>query len=131
VARLNLVLTASVLVASCSSHAPMTPLVAAPPANPSTIAPRADAAQASTASAPGATGPAPNKDLINRGYHFRMINGQAVYCRSQPVTGSNLKSTVCQTEAQIVADQQNAQDLLRQVQSQPCANTPGASCLHY
>jgi hypothetical protein len=76
----------------------------------------------------------PNKDLLSRGYRLTQVKGQPEYCRSEAVTGSNLKTTVCKSEAQILFDEQRAQDVTRQYQGMDCYDTSGnnhmTGCLH-
>jgi hypothetical protein len=137
VAKVTLVLISCVLGASCASHAPMTQPVAAqaapvPPAD--APKPAMAAAPAATAAAPGDSTVVPNKDLINRGFHLTQVKGQPMYCRSQPITGSNLRTTVCKSEAQLVFEQQQAQDLTNHLQGESCTdsndNNHMTSCLH-
>jgi hypothetical protein len=146
VAKVTLVLISCVLAASCASHAPMTQPVAAPVVAQPVVAqaapmPPADApkpamatAPPATAAAPGASSVVPNKDLVNRGFHLTQVKGQPMYCRSQTITGSNLKTTVCKTEAQILFEQLQAQDLTNQLQGESCTDPGGnnhmTACLH-
>ena len=139
-AKVILVLIAAVLAVSCAGHAPMTQPVAAPViAEPIPVPPAAAPALAPATPVPpvAASGDAsvvPNKDLINHGYRFTQVKGQPMYCRSQPITGSNLRTTVCKSEAQLVCEQQQAQDLTNHVQGESCTDSNGnnhmTSCLH-
>ena len=136
-AKVTVVLISCMLAASCASHAPMTqPVVAqAAPAPPADAPkPTMAAAPPATAAAPGDSTVVPNKDLINRGFHLTQVKGQPMYCRSQPITGSNLRTTVCKSEAQLVFEQQQAQDLTNHIQGESCTDSNGnnhmTSCLH-
>jgi hypothetical protein len=122
VAKAILVLVSLTLVASCAGQAPVTPPLAVAAAGRSTRVPVAEAATPSTTAAPSDPGDVPNKDLINRGFRVTRIHGQMVYCRSEPVTGSNFKSTLCLTEAQILTNEQNAKDFANQFQGQVCTD---------
>jgi hypothetical protein len=141
VAKVSLVLISSLLAASCASHAPMTQPVAQPVVAQAAPVPPAEAPKPAVSAAVPATSPAPgdssvvaNKDLINRGYRLTQVKGQPMYCRSQAVTGSNLKTTVCKSEAQILFEQRQAQDLTNQLQTETCTYPSGSNqttgCLH-
>src|ERR1700728_4070669 len=103
-----MVLIPLVLAAACSSQAPAT----RPAAAPQTVAaPQAVAAPQSAATPAAPTTPAtpataatgaspaasavPNKELLSHGYRMTTIKGQVVYCRSESVTGSAFKNSVC------------------------------------
>jgi hypothetical protein len=141
VAKVSLVLMWCVLAASCASHAPMTQPVAQPvvaqaaPVPPAEAPkPAMNAAAPATAAAPGDPNAAANKDLISRGYRLTQVKGQPMYCRSEALTGSNLKTRVCKSEAQILFEQRQAQDLTNQLQTETCTYPSGSNqttgCLH-
>ena len=148
-AKVTLVVIWCVLAASCASHAPITQPVAAPVVAQPVVAqpvvaqaapvppaeapkPAMTAAAPATSAASGDSGVISNKELINRGYRLTQVKGQPMYCRSQAVTGSNLKTTVCKSEAQILFEQRQAQDLTNQLQGETCTYPSGSTtgCLH-
>jgi hypothetical protein len=51
--------------------------------------------------------PAVNQTLVKRGYQPTQINGQLKYCRSQVLTGTHFRSTVCLTQDEISATDGN------------------------
>jgi len=51
--------------------------------------------------APSANQSAVNSDLVKRGYSVVKRNDQILYCRLEPVTGTQFKSNVCLTEGQL------------------------------
>jgi hypothetical protein len=134
VTKVAFVLIACALAASCASQAPMPQPAAAPMVARATPPPAPAAPQPASPAASGASSVVPNKDLISQGYRLMQVKGQPVYCRSEAVTGSNLKNKVCKSEAQILFDQQRAQDVTRQYQGMDCYSTAGTNystgCLH-
>jgi hypothetical protein len=53
-----------------------------------------------------------DKDMRKRGYKPATYRGERVYCRNQPLTGSNLESTVCLTARQIEEQERSGKDIL-------------------
>jgi hypothetical protein len=134
VTKAMMVLIPLVLAAACSSQAPAT----RPAAAPQTVAaPQAVAAPQSAATPAAPTTPAtpataatgaspaasavPNKELLSHGYRMTTIKGQVVYCRSESVTGSAFKNSVCLTEEQIRTQQKDVDSVLRQTQGTDCS----------
>jgi hypothetical protein len=48
-----------------------------------------------------------NQTLVKRGYQPRRLNGQLKYCRSQVLTGTHFRNTVCLTQEEISATDGN------------------------
>jgi hypothetical protein len=125
VTKAMMVLIPLALAAACSSQAPATRPAAAPqsaatPAAPTTPTTPATPATAATGAPPAASA-VPNKDLLSHGYRMTTIKGQVVYCRSESVTGSAFKNSVCLTEEQIRAQQKDVDSVLRQTQGTDCS----------
>jgi len=90
--------------------------VARPPApTPSNVVSTANSTPAATAPARPATANsstdnanlAVNQTLVKRGYRPRQLNGQLKYCRSQVLTGTHFRNTVCLTQEEISATDGN------------------------
>jgi hypothetical protein len=58
-----------------------------------------------------------NQSYVKSGYEVVHRNGQLLYCRSEPFTGSLFRSTVCRTDAQMQAAEQTRQHLVDQIES--------------
>ncbi len=56
-----------------------------------------------------------NQTLVKRGYQPRRINGQLKYCRSQVLTGTHFRNTVCLTPEEISATDGNTKSDLNQL----------------
>jgi hypothetical protein len=59
--------------------------------------------------------PARSTDVVNpsypkNGYKVAYRNGQLLYCRSEALTGTLFRSTVCKTDAQMEAAEQRRQN---------------------
>ena len=55
--------------------------------------------------------PAAAKDaLVRQGYRPVTLHGQLLYCRSQPVTGTQFADSVCLSEAQIGEQQRQVRE---------------------
>jgi hypothetical protein len=90
--------------------------------------PRAPATQpVSAANQSGATGSQADVDraMRQRGYTLASYHGERVYCRSTPVTGSNLESKLCLTARQIADQERAGQDLLNQTRPAGCPPKSG------
>jgi hypothetical protein len=75
------------------------------------------AACATSPRAPVADQTARNSDVVNQSYlknGYKVVhrNGQLLYCRSETVTGTLFRSTVCETDAQMKAAEQNRQNVV-------------------
>jgi hypothetical protein len=111
--------------------------VATPPAPaPSNVASTANSTSAATApaksaSANASTGnanPAVDQALVKRGYQPRRIDGQLKYCRSQVLTGTHFRSTVCLTPEQIGATDGNTKSDLKQLDRAGRSICPNNTC---
>ena len=51
--------------------------------------------------------------LLKRGYKPALYRGERVYCRNEPITGSNLETKVCLTARQIEDLERSGKDMLR------------------
>jgi hypothetical protein len=118
--------------------------VAKPPAPaPNNTAPAATPTPAATTPAPAATtparsaganssadnvNPAVNQILVKRGYQPRQLNGQLKYCRSQVLTGTHFRSTVCLTPDQISATDGNTKSDLNQLDRAGRSICPNNNC---
>jgi hypothetical protein len=63
--------------------------------------------------------------LVKRGYRPRQLNGQLQYCKSETLTGTHFRNTVCITAQQIKAIDQNTQgelDTMNRAGKVPCLN---------
>ena len=81
----------------------------------STPAAAASAKSASANSSADNANPAVNQTLVQRGYQPRRLNGQLTYCRSEVLTGTHFRSTVCLTPDQISAADGNTKSDLNQL----------------
>ncbi|MGH8279970.1 MAG: hypothetical protein ACRETQ_10480 [Gammaproteobacteria bacterium] len=86
---------------------------------------RATATGISRATVPAAARAARPKQVRSAfaGYQRVVVKGQALYCRYEVVTGSNIKQQTCLTRSQLVAEQRAAQKFVQQAQqySSTCA----------
>ncbi|HTT01527.1 MAG TPA: hypothetical protein VMG11_05500 [Steroidobacteraceae bacterium] len=57
-----------------------------------------------------------DKRLISEGYKMTYINGQKVFCRREPVLGSNIERKVCGTADQLAQSRQDSRDLVDRMQ---------------
>lgn len=73
----------------------------------STPAATAPARPASANSSPDNANLAVNQTLVKRGYRPRKLNGQLKYCRTQVLTGTHFSNTVCLTQEEISATDDN------------------------
>jgi hypothetical protein len=86
-----------------------------------------------TTGAPG-DHPIDNANVVNQGYlklgyKAVHVNGQLRYCRSEILTGTHLANTICLTDAQLKAAEQDRQavvDQLGKAKSVQC--TPPSTC---
>jgi hypothetical protein len=84
-----------------------------------------------TAAAPIANQTAPKPEVVDQsylkqGYRVAHRNGQLLYCRSEAITGTLFRSTVCKTDAEMkVAEQyvQNVADVLGKSHGGVCTIT--------
>jgi hypothetical protein len=96
-----------------------------------TTAARAPAGMA-TAAAPVANQTVRNSETVDlaylkSGYRISHLNGQLLYCRSESVTGTLFRSTVCKTDAEMKAAEQtrqNVADELGKPHGGVCNNPP-------
>ena len=69
-----------------------------------------------------------NQTLVKRGYQPRRLNGQLKYCRSQVLTGTHFRSTVCLTPDQISAADGNTKSDLNQLDRAGRSICPNNKC---
>ena len=96
-------------------------------ANP-TPAATAPAGSASANASTGNANPAVNQTLVQRGYQPRLLNGQLKYCRSQVLTGTHFRSTVCLTPEEISATDGNTKSDLNQLDRAGRSICPNNNC---
>ncbi|HTB87179.1 MAG TPA: hypothetical protein VK743_04490 [Steroidobacteraceae bacterium] len=84
------------------------------------------------AAAPIANQTAPKPEVVDQsylkqGYRIAHRNGQLLYCRSETITGTLFRSTVCKTDAEMKVEEQyvqNVADVLGKPHGGVCANPP-------
>jgi hypothetical protein len=128
-ARALLALQVTLLVSfGCAARPPSpTPSNAATTANstPAATAPaKSTGANSSTSNASLAV----NQTLVQRGYQPRQFNGQVKYCRSQVLTGTHFRSTVCLTSEEISATDGNTKSDLNQLDRTGRSLCPNNNC---
>jgi hypothetical protein len=69
-----------------------------------------------------------NQTLVKRGYQPRRLNGQLKYCRSQVLTGTHFRSTVCLTPDEISATDGNTKSDLNQLDRAGRSICPNNQC---
>jgi hypothetical protein len=69
-----------------------------------------------------------NQALVKRGYQPRRLSGQLKYCRSQVLTGTHFRSTVCLTPDQISAADGNTKSDLNQLDRAGRSICPNNKC---
>jgi len=94
----------------------------------STPAATTPARSASGDSSTGTANPAVNQTLVKRGYQPRQLNGQLKYCRSQVLTGTHFRSTVCLTQDEISATDGNTKSDLNIMDRAGRAICPNNKC---
>jgi hypothetical protein len=94
----------------------------------STPAANTPAKSASANSSPGNANIAVNQALVKRGYEPRQLNGQLKYCRSQVLTGTHFRSTVCLTPDEISATDGNTKSDLNQLDRAGRSICPNNNC---
>ena len=111
-------------VAKPQAPAPKNAVTAANPAPAATT----PATSASANSPSGNAYPAVNETLVKRGYQARRLNGQLKYCRSQVLTGTHFRSTVCLTPDEISAADGNTKSDLNQLDRPGRSICPNNNC---
>jgi hypothetical protein len=91
----------ALLLSACAASRPHPPVPSAGQPQP-----------AAETAAPAASDSDVDAAMRKRGYQPAMYRGERVYCRKQPITGSNLETRVCQTARQIEAQEQAGKDIL-------------------
>jgi len=104
--------------------APNNAMSAANPTPAATAPARSASANAST----GNANPAVDQTLVQRGYQPRRFNGQLKYCRSQVLTGTHFRSTVCLTPEEISATDGNTKSDLNQLDRAGRSICPNNKC---
>jgi hypothetical protein len=94
----------------------------------STPAATSPARPASGNSSTGNSNLAVNQTLVQRGYQPRLLNGQLKYCRSQVLTGTHFRSTVCLTQEEISATDGNTKSDLNQLDRAGRSICPNNNC---
>jgi hypothetical protein len=69
-----------------------------------------------------------NQTLVKRGFQPRRLNGQLKYCRSQVLTGTHFRSTVCLTPDEISATDGNTKSDLKQLDRAGRSICPNNNC---
>jgi hypothetical protein len=95
-----------------------------PRAVPPAASPAAAAPSAATADGHILT----EAELRKRGYRPASVSGTQVYCRSEAVTGTSFRSTICLTAAQIQAEQEQTRaslDTMDRVHPIDCSGQQG------
>jgi hypothetical protein len=64
--------------------------------------------------------------MRKRGYKPAIYQGERVYCKNEPITGSNLESKVCLTAVQIEDQERAAKDILNR--NRPAGCSPKNPC---
>ena len=64
-----------------------------------------------------------NRSYVKSGYQVVHRNGELLYCRSEAVTGSLFRSTVCHTEAQMQAAEEIRRHAVDEI-----SNAHGGEC---
>jgi hypothetical protein len=96
----------ALLASACSSSAPRgTP----PPQVPDSQAAEVDRSPTEV-----------DNEMRKRGYQPAVYRGERVYCRSEPLTGSNLQSKVCRTVRQIEEQERSGRDILNKNRPAGC-----------
>jgi hypothetical protein len=72
--------------------------------------------------------PTVNQTLVKRGYQPRQLNGQLKYCRSEVLTGTHFRSTVCLTPEEISATDGNTKSDLNQLDRAGRSICPNNNC---
>lgn len=83
---------------------------------------------ASGNSSTGNSNAAVNQTLVQRGYQPRLFNGQLKYCRSQVITGTHFRNTVCLTQDEISATDGNTKSDLNQLDRAGRSICPNNKC---
>ncbi len=65
--------------------------------------------------------------MRKRGYQPATFRGERVYCRSEPLTGSNLQTRVCRTAKQIEDQERAGKDILNQNRPAGCLARTGCN----
>jgi hypothetical protein len=104
-----------------------TPLNVVTTAN-STPAATTPAGSASESPSTDNANPAINQTLVKRGYQPRRLNGQLKYCRSQVLTGTHFRSTVCLTPEEISVTDGNTKSDLNQLNRAGRSICPNNTC---
>jgi hypothetical protein len=69
-----------------------------------------------------------DENLVKRGYRTVQRNGQLLYCQTQTLTGTHFNNTVCLTEAQVRARDQDTQNTKDQLGREGRAACPSGGC---
>jgi hypothetical protein len=69
-----------------------------------------------------------SETLVKRGYQPRQLNGQLKYCRSQVLTGTHFRSTVCLTPEEISATDGNTKSDLNTLDRAGRSICPNNKC---
>ena len=103
------------------------PSNAVPTANPTPAAITPTRSTGANSSAENVN-PAINQNLVKRGYQPRQLNGQLKYCRSEVLTGTHFRSTVCLTPDEIGATDGNTKSDLNQLDRAGRSICPNNRC---
>ena len=89
-------------------------------ASPGAVAASVPVGTATGAAAPAADHPADDPTVVNqkyvkRGYSAVRRNGEILYCRSETLTGTHFKNTVCLSAAQMQVAERNDRESIDQL----------------
>lgn len=100
-------------------------VVTTPSSTPAATTP---AKSASANSSTDNANPTVNQALVQRGYQPRKLNGQLKYCRSQVITGTHFRSTVCLTPEEISSTDGNTKSDLNTLDRAGRSICPNNKC---
>jgi hypothetical protein len=112
-------MTLAGIMEACTSQSPRSSHASAesPPVS-------ASQTQTKATSTSGAKSSVVNAELIRQGYRPVKKEDQILYCRREQVTGTNFKTNVCLTEAQVAEQQKQA----RQTADEMSRSRTGPAC---
>lgn len=128
--RSALLIGVASLAVACATRnqgAATAPRAAAPPA-PAMPAPARAANPVGAVTAGATDANAVDENLVKRGYRTVRRNGQLLYCQTQTLTGTHFNNTLCLTEAQVRARDQDTQNTQDQLGREGRAACPKGGC---
>ena len=110
------------LISACAGSPPP-----APQTRPALARNQLEAAATTAPAQPPAVDPSQiDIAMRKRGYQPATVRGERVYCRKEPLTGSNLQSKVCRTAKEIDDQERAGKDVLNQ--NRPAGCLPRSGC---